>query len=167
MPEQRDLYPGVSVWEHVVFVALAYRLSDWQGKAHDLLTRFELSDRCDALPHEMSQGMRRRLALVMALLHGANVLLLDEPFNGLDPGSAAELRSSVRELAASGVCVLVSTHILSDVARLTDRAVLLDKGRVTVAGSFDDPRHQTQQDEDADLEAIYFALTNVKPDELT
>lgn len=167
MPEQPDLYPGVSVWEHVVFVALAYRLWNWQEGAHDLLERFGLSDRLDALPHELSQGLRRRLALVMALLHGADVLLLDEPFNGLDPRSTSELRSLVRALAASGVCVLVSTHILSDVARLTERAVLLDTGRVTAAGSFDDLRRQARVDQDADLEEVYFALTDVTPEELT
>jgi len=167
MPEQPDLYPGVSVWEHVVFVALAYRLSDWQGRAHDLLERFGLSDRLDSLPHELSQGLRRRLALVMALVHGADVLLLDEPFNGLDPRSTSELRSLVRELATSGVCVLVSTHILSDVARLTERAALLDKGRVTAAGSFDELRRQAHVDRDADLEEVYFALTDVTLEELT
>ncbi len=166
MPEQPDLYPGVSVWEHVVFVALIYRLTDWQGHARDLLERFGLSDRLDALPHELSQGLRRRLALVMALLHGADVLLLDEPFNGLDPRSARELRALVAELAASGACVLVSTHILADVARLTERAVLLDQGRVTAAGSFDDLRRQAALAPDADLEAVYFALTALTPDEL-
>ena len=166
MPEQPDLYPGVSVWEHVVFVALIYRLSGWQGRARDLLERFGLTDRLDALPHELSQGLRRRLALVMALLHGADVLLLDEPFNGLDPRSASALRSLILELAASGVCVLVSTHVLADVARLTGRAVLLDRGRVLAAGSFADLRRQAALAADADLEAIYFALTAGIPGEV-
>ncbi len=71
MPEQPDLYPGVSAWEHVAFIALLYRLSGWRPRAEQLLERFGLSDRLDALPHELSQGLRRRLALVMALLHGA------------------------------------------------------------------------------------------------
>ena len=166
MPEQPDLYPGVSVWEHVVFVALIYRLTDWQGHARDLLERFGLSDRLDALPHELSQGLRRRLALVMALLHGADVLLLDEPFNGLDPRSASALRALVIELAASGACVLVSTHILADDARLTERTVLLDQGRVTAAGSVADLRRQAALAPDADLEAVYVALTALTPQEV-
>jgi len=79
--------------------------------------------------------LRRRLALVMALLHGADVLLLDEPFNGLDPRSAHELRALVHELAAAGACVLVSTHILSDVERLSDRAIVLDRGKKVAEGT--------------------------------
>ncbi len=166
MPEQPDLYPGVSVSEHVTFVALLYRLSDWRPRAEWLLARFGLDDRLDALPHELSQGLRRRLALVMALLHGADVLLLDEPFNGLDPRSAGELRSLVRELAAAGACVLVATHILSDVQRLADRAVLLDQGRITAAGTLDELRGQAGLDQDADLEAAYLALTDVTAEQL-
>ncbi|MEA2181584.1 MAG: type transport system ATP-binding protein [Solirubrobacteraceae bacterium] len=164
MPEQPDLYPGVSVWEHVAFIALLYRLSDWRARAEQLLARFGLSDRRDALPHELSQGLRRRLALVMSLLHGADVLLLDEPFNGLDPRSARELRSLIRELAGAGACVLVATHILSDVQRLSDRAIVLDRGRKTAEGTLDELRRQAGVDCDADLEAAYLALTDVSPE---
>lgn len=137
MPEQPDLYPGVSVWEHVVFIATMYRLSDWQPSARQLLARFGLSDRVDALPHELSQGLRRRLALVMALLHGADVLVLDEPFNGLDPRTARELRSLVRELAQAGACVLIATHILADVEKLGDWVVVLDRGTKVAEGTLD------------------------------
>jgi ABC-type multidrug transport system ATPase subunit len=159
MPEQPDLYPGVSVWEHVVFIALLHRLTDWRPPAEQLLERFGLSDRRDALPHKLSQGLRRRLALVMALLHGADVLLLDEPFNGLDPRSAHELRSLVGELAAGGASVLVATHILSDVERLSDRVIVLDRGTKRAEGTPDELRRQAGLGPDADLEAAYLALT--------
>jgi ABC-type multidrug transport system ATPase subunit len=159
MPEQPDLYAAVSVWEHVAFVARLYRLRDWRPRAQQLLERFGLSDRLDAVPHELSQGLRRRLALVMALLHGADVLLLDEPFNGLDPRNAAELRSLVRELAEAGVCVLVATHILSDVERLADRAIVLDRGRKVAEGTLDEVRLQAGLGPGADLEAAFLALT--------
>lgn len=161
MPEQPDLYPGVSVWEHVVFVALLHRVPDWRPRAEQLVARFHLADRRDALPNELSQGLRRRLALVMALMHGADVLLLDEPFNGLDPRSASELRSLVAELAAAGACVLVATHILSDVQRLSDRAILLDRGRKTAEGTLDELRRQAGLAAGSDLEATYLALTEV------
>lgn len=151
--------------EHVAFVALLYRLSGWRPRAEQLLARFGLSDRLDALPHELSQGLRRRLALVMALLHGAGVLLPDEPFNGLDPRSAGELRSLVGELAGAGACVLVATHILSDVQRLSDRAVLLDRGRNTAEGTLDELQRQAGLGADADLEATYLALTDVTAEE--
>lgn len=164
MPEQPDLYPGVSVWEHLVFIALLYRLSGWKGRAEELLERFELADRRDALAHELSQGMRRRLALVMSLLRGADVLLLDEPFNGLDPRSSAELRTLVGELAASGAGVLVATHILGDVVRLTDRAIVLEDGRVVAQGTLEELRQQAGMPRGADLESTYLALTDGGPD---
>jgi ABC-2 type transport system ATP-binding protein len=159
MPEQPDLYPGVSVWEHVVFIALLHRLSGWESHAEQLLERFGLAERRDELPHQLSQGLRRRLALVMALLRGADVLLLDEPFNGLDPRSAHELRSLVRELADAGASVLVATHILSDVERLADWVVVLDHGATRAAGTPDQLRLQAGVGPGEDLEAAYLALT--------
>jgi ABC-2 type transport system ATP-binding protein len=162
MPEQLDLYPGVSVWEHVTFVALLYRVPDWRPRAERLLARFGLSDRLDELPHELSQGLRRRLALVMALVRRADVLLLDEPFNGLDPRSARELRLLVGELAAAGACVLVATHVLSDVERLCDRAVVLDRGHLTAQGTIDELRLRAGMGPDADLETAYLTLTEAR-----
>lgn len=163
MPEQPDLYPGVSVWEHVVFVALLYRLSKWRRRAVGLLERFGLADRRDALAHELSQGMRRRLALVMALVRGADVLLLDEPFNGLDPRNAAELRSLVGELAEGGVSVLVATHVLGDVDRLAKRAIVLQGGAVTAHGTLAELRASAGAHGEADLETTYLALTSQDP----
>jgi ABC-type multidrug transport system ATPase subunit len=159
MPEQPDLYPAVSVWEHVTFIALLYRLTDWRPHAESLLARFGLSDRLDAVPSDLSQGLRRRLALVMALLRGAEVILLDEPFNGLDPRSASELRSIVREVAAAGACVLVSTHVLSDVERISDRAIVLDRGSKKAEGTLDELRRQAGLAPGAGLEASFLALT--------
>ncbi len=159
MPEQPDLYPGVSVWEHVVFIALLYCLSDWEPRAEELLERFGLAGRRDALPHELSQGMRRRLALVMSLLRGADVLLLDEPFNGLDPRNSSQLRALVKELASNGAGVLVATHILGDVARLADRVIVLEGGRVIAQGTLKELNGQAGLPASADLESAYLALT--------
>ncbi|MGO1052815.1 ABC transporter ATP-binding protein [Crossiella sp. CA198] len=160
MPEQPDLYPGVSVWEHIVFVALLYKLERWRPAAGQLLDRFGLADRRDTLSHELSQGMRRRLALVMAMLRGAEMLLLDEPFNGLDPRNSAELRALVRELALDGAGVLVATHILGDVVRLADRVVILVSGRVIAQGTLAELREQAGLPAEADLERTYLALTD-------
>ncbi|MEO3790905.1 ABC transporter ATP-binding protein [Nonomuraea sp. B10E15] len=159
MPEQPDLYPGVSLWEHITFVALAYRLPAWESRARELLERFELTDRRDALPHELSQGLRRRLALVMALLHGAKVLLLDEPFNGLDPHSAMRLRATLADLAAGGAAVVVATHILHDAQRIADRVIVLESGRVIAGGDLSSLVRQAGLSGPIGLEEAYLALT--------
>jgi ABC-2 type transport system ATP-binding protein len=159
MPEQPDLHPGVSVWEHVAFVALLFRLRGWRPRGEELLARFGLAERRDALPHELSQGLRRRLALVLALLRGADVLLLDEPFNGLDPRSARELRAHVRELAAAGACVVVATHLLGDVERMADEVVLVAGGQARAQGSPAELCRLAGLAPYADLEDAYLALT--------
>jgi ABC-2 type transport system ATP-binding protein len=83
----------------------------------------------------MSKGMRQRIRLAQALLHGPDMLILDEPFNGLDPEGRIELMATVRELAWRGVRVLVSSHILGEIAQLTDRIWLLFRGRLLAEGS--------------------------------
>lgn len=83
----------------------------------------------------MSKGMRQRIRLAQALLHRPELLILDEPFNGLDPEARLSLMDLLRALAAQGVRILVSSHILSEVAQLTDRILLLFRGRLLAEGS--------------------------------
>jgi ABC-2 type transport system ATP-binding protein len=159
LPEQPDLYASLTVAEHLRFVALAHRLSGWEARASELLDRFDLHAQRDALPGALSQGMRRKTALIMALLHGARVLLLDEPFNGLDPRGAAELRTLIGDLAAGGAAVVVSTHGLAVAERLADRAVVMAQGRALADGTPDELRRLARLPEGADLEAVFLALT--------
>ncbi len=159
LPEHPDLYPGLTVDEHLRFVALAHDLHDWEPRADELIARFALDDLRGELPGAMSQGMRRKAALSMALLHGARVLLLDEPFNGLDPQAAAELRAVVTDLAAQGVAVLISTHGLATADRIADRSVVMVRGRVLAEGSTRALRARAATGDDADLETVFLRLT--------
>lgn len=84
---------------------------------------------------EMSKGMRQRMRLSQALLHDPDLLILDEPFNGMDPESRLQLMDLLRQQAASGRRILVSSHILGEVAQLTDRILLLFRGRLLAEGS--------------------------------
>lgn len=135
MPEDPDLYPGLSVIEHVRLVERLNHQAGEPGVARELLARYDLDVKRDALPHELSQGMRRKLALVLALRKGASVFLLDEPFNGLDPVSARELREEIGRLTSIGASVLVSMHGLGDLERIADRAVILYGGEVAHVAS--------------------------------
>jgi len=99
------------------------------------LTTVGMTDRAHLPFARMSKGMRQRIRLAQALLHAPRLLILDEPFNGLDPEARLTLMGLLRELAAEGVRVLVSSHILGEVAQLTDRILLLFRGRLLAEGS--------------------------------
>jgi ABC-2 type transport system ATP-binding protein len=94
-----------------------------------------MADRAHLQFSQMSKGMRQRLRLAQGLLHEPKLLILDEPFNGLDPESRLNLMALLRTLAEQGVRVIVSSHILSEVAQLTDRILLLFRGRLLAEGS--------------------------------
>ncbi len=130
MPEEPDLYPGLSVIEHVRFVQRLNGVFDSDQMAETLMRRYSLSHHIDALPHELSQGMKRKLALIMALVKGSNVLLFDEPFNGMDPSSARTFREELANLRGKHKAILVAMHGLADLQRIADRIVVLSEGRI-------------------------------------
>ncbi|MDR9390748.1 MAG: ABC transporter ATP-binding protein [Trueperaceae bacterium] len=92
-----------------------------------------------------SQGMRQRLGLARALLHRPDVLLLDEPSNGLDPVGIAEIRENLRAVAQGGVTIVVSSHILAEIEKLVDRVVAIQDGAVRFDGPLDDLLHRVQR----------------------
>lgn len=94
-----------------------------------------MADRVHLPFARMSKGMRQRIRLAQALLHAPQLLILDEPFNGLDPAARLGLMDLLRRLAAEGVRVLVSSHVLSEIAQLTDRILLLFRGRLLAEGT--------------------------------
>jgi ABC-2 type transport system ATP-binding protein len=94
-----------------------------------------MEHRADLRFNQMSKGMRQRIRLAQALLHEPELLILDEPFNGLDPEARLQLMEMLRKLADGGVKIIVSSHILGEIAQLTDRILLLFRGRLLAEGS--------------------------------
>lgn len=158
LPEEPVLWPDVTVAEHLQFIARAYSVEGWKAKADALLERLDLAEHRDARGGGLSQGMRRKVALAMVLLHDSSVLLLDEPFNGLDPEAQHELRSIVRELRDGGTCVVLSSHRLAELEALADCYVVLAKGKVIADGTLADLRRVTGAADEMDLETIYLSL---------
>lgn len=124
------LYPELTARENLAFFAALYGLADAAGAVSRALDAAGLSSRADDLVQGFSRGMRQRLALERALLHDPRLILLDEPFTGLDPTSAERLAAQVRALAAAGRAVVLVTHDLARAAALGGRALLLVRGRV-------------------------------------
>ena len=124
-----SIYPELSAAENLRFFARAYGLSDVDGSVSTALRRAGLDHREDPCGR-FSRGMRQRLALERALLHRPRLVLLDEPFTGLDDAATDALRGRLRELRADGCIVLLATHDLETIDGLADRAVLLLGGKL-------------------------------------
>ncbi|MEV3926207.1 ABC transporter ATP-binding protein [Actinomadura coerulea] len=131
MPDTFGVYDQLTVDEYLGFFADAYGLSRQERprRIRALLTLVHLEDHLGRPVHALSRGQKQRLGMARALVHRPRVLLLDEPASGLDPRSRIELRDLLRSLAADGVAVLVSSHILSELEEIADRVVLVDHGR--------------------------------------
>ena len=131
-PDVGGLVPRATPWEHLQLSARLRRLSDWEDRARDLLERFELGDVAHRVTTGFSHGMGRRLSVCLAALHEPDVLLLDEPFDGVDPIGVEATFDVINDARARGACVLVSTH-LRELAVQACTSVLVLRGGAQVA----------------------------------
>jgi heme ABC exporter ATP-binding subunit CcmA len=131
-----QLYPELTARENLTFFGRLAGIADLRPRVDEALAAARLEDRGDDLVGSFSRGMRQRLALERSLLHRPRLLLLDEPFTGLDAASARALADRLRSLAAAGHIVVLATHEVADVDDVVTRALVLDGGRLiaTVAG---------------------------------
>ena len=154
IPEIPSFYPNLTVWEHVEFVARAYRMRDYAAMAEELLERFSLTEHKKKLGSALSKGMAQKLSICLGLFTQPSVLLLDEPFIGLDPHAIKELKRVMEELRAQGATLLVSTHIIESVDMLWDRAIIMQKGSVRRTLTREELRGGAES-----LEELFFEIT--------
>jgi ABC-2 type transport system ATP-binding protein len=160
VPDDPNLFESLTVWEHLRFVASAYRVKDWAPAAEDLLGQFELTGKRDALVSELSRGMRQKVAICCGYLHDPRVILLDEPLTGLDPRGIRTMQASIRNRAESGAAVMVSSHLLSLVEDLCTTVLILHRGRMLLHGSLAGLRRQIDEGGRTEtLEDLFFRLT--------
>ena len=165
VPDDPHLFDRLTVWEHFRFTAAAYRLRDWQPLADALLTRLELVEKCDALASELSRGMRQKTAVGCACLHRPRALLLDEPLTGLDPRGIRTMKDLIREHAADGAAVVVSSHLLSMVEDLCSTVLILHRGQVLRHGRLAELRGEASAGgRQETLEELFFRLTETLPE---
>lgn len=124
------LYPELTARENLEFFARLYGLADWRRRVERALDRAHLTDRAVEPVAGFSRGMRQRLALERTLLHDPRLVLLDEPFTGLDDASTGTLVARVRERASAGAIVVLATHDMDIVEHLLDRAAIIVAGRL-------------------------------------
>jgi ABC-2 type transport system ATP-binding protein len=159
VPDDPQPFDSLTVDEHLEFTAALYRLRDWRPRAEDLLTRFELSERRRSLGGELSRGMRQKLAFCCAWLPQPRLVLLDEPLSGLDPRGIRSAKSAIRELAAEGTAVILSSHLLSLIEELAARILILDHGRKVFEGTLTQARAAARASEHSSLEEVFLAVT--------
>lgn len=142
MPQERGLYPAMPSGEQLVYLARLHGMgrADATASAHALMEELGLADRWAERPDKLSGGMQQRLQLAAALVHDPEVIVLDEPFAGLDPVAVAELSASLLERVHEGRTVLFSSHQLDLVQDLCESIVMLNDGRTVLEGRVADLR---------------------------
>lgn len=156
--------------ENLILVARLRHLPDPGGIADDLLARFSLTDAGGRKVATYSGGMRRRLDIAMSLIGNPPVIFLDEPTTGLDPEARLEVWAAVKDLAAGGTTVLLTTQYLEEAEQLADRIAILHHGRIIVNGTLAElkkllpPVEKQYIEKQPTLEDVFFAVTGRKDD---
>ena len=159
VPDDPKLFDALTVWEHLRFSAAAYRVAGWEAEAEGLLEQFELTPKRDALAQELSRGMRQKVAICAAYLHRPSAVLFDEPLTGLDPRGIRQMKASVRQRAAAGAAVVVSSHLLALVEDLCTHLLILHRGRRLFFGPVAEARAAIGSGAEESLEEVFFRAT--------
>jgi len=158
VPDARGLYARLSARENIAYFGKLHGIGKaaLEQRIDALCEQLDLHDFIDRRTEGFSQGQRVRVALARALVHEPKTLLLDEPSNGLDVMSTRALRELLLRLRAAGHCIVLSTHIMQEVAALCDRIVIIADGVVAADGTADELRQQagTSELEDAFVQLI-------------
>ncbi len=146
MPDFFGVYDDLRVWEYLDFFARCYGLDHARRRTtvEQLLDLVDLTPRRNDFVQNLSRGMQQRLCLAHALVHDPPILLLDEPASGLDPRARVELRELLRTLREMGKTIVLSSHILSELAEICTEIGIIDCGQMIVSGSVDAVRQQLQ-----------------------
>jgi ABC-2 type transport system ATP-binding protein len=163
LPDEPIFYDHLRGREIIRFVGEMHGLSGTQidDRAGPLLHRLDLADASEEFAVNYSRGMKKKLALICALLHDPLLLILDEPASGLDPDGIRTLHELMREKAAEGKTVFFSTHHLEQAEKLCHQIGILHKGRLAMAGTLDELRESLANQ--GSLEEIYFLVTREEP----
>jgi ABC-2 type transport system ATP-binding protein len=147
LPEERGLYPRMKVLDQLVFMASLYGVSRAEAakRARRWLTRFRIGEYAGRRAEELSKGNQQKVQFIGAILHDPDVLLMDEPFSGLDPINVALLKEAFLEFRDRGKAIVFSTHQMEAVEELCDAIAIIDKGRLVVTGSTREVKRQANR----------------------
>jgi ABC-2 type transport system ATP-binding protein len=159
-PDEPRLFDYLTVQQHLAFTARIYQVDGYEPLAERLLDELELADRKNALPGELSRGMKQKLAIVCGLLHSPRVIYFDEPLTGLDPYGIRRMKDSILRRAGEGAAIIISSHLLHLVEEICSHILILKNGRKVADGTLQEITQKfSAQPGDASLEEIFFRAT--------
>ncbi len=163
IPEMPDIYPMLTVWEHMQFIAYAFGLDHWKEQAESLLAQFDLSEKKNELCKNLSKGMTQKVSILCGLLHNPQVIFVDEPMIGLDPKAIRELKKIFCKLKEEGKTVLISTHLLDNAESFCDSVIIMKKGKAIWAGAVNKLKSEFGHTQQTSLEDVFLEVTGDDP----
>lgn len=159
-PDEPRLFEYLTVRQHLNFVARVYGVANYERIAEPLLEEFEIADKGDNLPGELSRGMKQKLAIACGLLHGPKVMFFDEPLTGLDPLGIRRMKDSIIRRARDGAAIVLSSHLLHLLEEVCTHVLILKKGEKVANGTVAEVAAQfANGDREVNLEDVFIRAT--------
>jgi len=159
IPDEPQLFEYLTVDEHLRFTGRLYGVAEVAARVGPLLDEVELTAKRNALPSELSRGMRQKLAIACGLLHDPSALILDEPLTGLDPVGIRRMKSTIAARARQGAAVILSSHLLHLVEELCTRLLVIQHGRAVAYGTIEAIVAERPELSGRGLEEVFLAIT--------
>ena len=156
IPDNPDLYENLTAIQYLDFIADVFEIgaSERQERIREYADRFEITDSLGDLIGSFSHGMKQKLAIISALIHAPKLLVLDEPFVGLDPKAAFTLKQIMHELCDNGTAIFFSTHVLDVAEKLCNKITIIKQGRIIASGTME------ALTQGKSLEAVFMEVIN-------
>jgi len=159
IPDEPQLFEYLTVIEHLRFMGRLYAVRDAEARIDPLLAELELDGKRNALPTELSRGMKQKLAIACGLLHDPVALMLDEPLTGLDPVGIRRMKATIADRARAGTAIILSSHLLHLVEELCTRLLVIRKGERVAYGTVAEIMEARPELAGRSLEDLFIALT--------
>lgn len=159
IPETPYVYDLLTIWEHMQFIAQAYGVREWKGRALELLELYELDDKQKKLGRDLSKGMRQKVSICCALLPDPQLLFFDEPMIGLDPKAIKNTKNLFKTLKDQGKTILVSTHLIEGIEAIADRIMIMKEGQIIGNDTIENLKKQAASGIGLSLEDLFLEMT--------
>jgi ABC-2 type transport system ATP-binding protein len=149
IPDNPDLYENLTGIQYLNFIADVFGIgaAERQARIREYADRFEITDSLGDLIGSYSHGMKQKLAIISALIHEPKLLVLDEPFVGLDPKASFTLKQIMHEMCAAGTAIFFSTHVLDVAEKLCNKAAIIKRGKIIASGTMEELTHGASLEE--------------------